>query len=215
MTQSTIISTVSTGQDNSYCIKEDRRLSGFILPGLSLSAGDVAARLTAIVEAGDAANQLSGWTLVGENFTNTDDGYLYWGLTDSGGDRTVSLYKDSGAAAANLVAQGTRTGDGAITLTAQNSSGLTGTVTVAYSGDDVTYTANILTTALINAQKYDASAIATTQIPFGVVEEYNNTTGAITYTQGEYNFTSLGITSVTGYEDVAREELRQNGIYTN
>jgi hypothetical protein len=37
---------------------------------------------------------------------------------------------------ASLVAQGSRVGDGSITLTAQNLSGLSGTVAVAYTGDD-------------------------------------------------------------------------------
>jgi hypothetical protein len=104
-----------------------------------------------IVEAGDAANQLSNWVLAGGDNNNTNNGVLYWKLTDVAGTRTVSLYKNSDGAAGNLVAQGSRAGNGSITLTAQNASGLSGTVTVTYSGDDVTLADNTLTYGVLGA----------------------------------------------------------------
>lgn len=93
-------------------------------------------------EAGDASNQLSAWSVRGANSGNTDSYVLYWNLTNSGSTRTVTIYKDS--AESNLVASGTRTGDGIIYLQMQNSSGLIIQVTVAYTGDD-TDSANTLT----------------------------------------------------------------------
>lgn len=82
---------------------------------------------------GDTGGQTSAWTFTGANASNTNGGLLYWQLADVAGTRTVSVYK--GATMASLVAQGSRVGDGSITLTAQNLSGLSGTVVVAYSGD--------------------------------------------------------------------------------
>jgi hypothetical protein len=97
-----------------------------------------------IAEAGDASNQLSAWAITGTVTTSNSDNFvLYYKLTDSAGDRTVNIYKDS--AGTEEVMVGTRTGDGIITLTESNSSGLTGVVTVAYTGDDTTVSANTLT----------------------------------------------------------------------
>jgi hypothetical protein len=92
---------------------------------------------------GDAASQLSAWSLTGAALTNTNYGLLYWTLADVAGTRTVSLY--SNAAKTTLVAQGSRSGDGAITLAAQGGSGLSGSVTVAYTADD-TDAANVIHT---------------------------------------------------------------------
>jgi len=83
---------------------------------------------------GDASAQTSAWTFTGQTGLNTNGGFLYWKLVDVAGTRTVSVYKD--AAMASKVAEGSRVGDGAITLAAQGGSGLTGSVTVAYTVDD-------------------------------------------------------------------------------
>jgi hypothetical protein len=107
--------------------------------------------LMPFTEAGDASNQCSAWSLTGADLNNTNGGALYWKLVDAAGTRTVSLYKNSDGAAGNLVAQGSRSGDGAITLTEQNSSGLAGSVTVTYSGDDTTLAANTLTFGALSA----------------------------------------------------------------
>lgn len=69
------------------------------------------------------------WTLDGAVRANTDHGRLYARVTQPGGDTTVSLYSD--AARTQLVADGTISGDTApVTLTQQNSSGLSGSVEV-------------------------------------------------------------------------------------
>ncbi len=96
------------------------------------------------VEAGDVSTQLSNWLFYGVTGDNTNAGILYWSLANVTTTRTVSVYKSATKTAGNLVAQGSRTGDGSITLSAQNSSGLTGTVTVAFTVDD-TDAANLIT----------------------------------------------------------------------
>lgn len=116
----------------------------------------LATRLTAeFTEAGDASNQLASWTFEGVSSTNVDATYkMYWTLANSGTTRTVNIYKDS--AKANLVASGSRTGDGSITLSEQNNSGLTGSVTVTYTVDD-SDSANILT--------FNTLELATSELP--------------------------------------------------
>jgi len=89
-----------------------------------------------ITETGDDQNQLDNWAFNdAEKGVNTDDaGKLYISLSDAAGTRNVNVYKDS--ARNNLVAQGQHAGDGEVTLTEQNGSGLTGTVDVTYTQDD-------------------------------------------------------------------------------
>ena len=83
-------------------------------------------------EANDGSYQLSSWILLGlSKGSNTDaNGKIYVDLTST----TVSLYSDS--AKTSLVAQGTFAGAGTVTLAEQSSSGMTGSVDVAYSADD-------------------------------------------------------------------------------
>lgn len=95
-----------------------------------------------ISELGDISDQLSNWSLSGVTTRETDSGKLYWKLTDTAGTRMIQLFKDSGGV--NLVASGSSVGDGAITLAEQNSSGISGNVDVAYSGDDIDLINNIL-----------------------------------------------------------------------
>lgn len=89
-----------------------------------------------ITETGDENNQLSGWSFTGaKKGLNTDpNGKLYVTLTDTAGTRTVSCYKDAGRT--QLVCQGSRSGNGTVTLTQQNGSGLSGSVSVAYVAND-------------------------------------------------------------------------------
>lgn len=93
--------------------------------------------------AGDTASSLTLFTITGATSSNTNGYKLYWKLTNSGSTRTINVYKD--AAGSNLVASGSRTGDGSITLTQQNTSGISGSVTVAYTTDETTLSAQILT----------------------------------------------------------------------
>lgn len=81
------------------------------------------------LEYGDSNNYLSSFVINGSTPTNTDRGRLYWNFT--GATKTVDIYKDSSKT--QLVASGSRTGAGSIALTEQNSSGLTGSVTVIFS----------------------------------------------------------------------------------
>lgn len=83
---------------------------------------------------GDTGSQLSGLYLTHASLSNTDSNVLYWNLTNSGSVRTLNVYKNS--AKNQLVASGTRTGNGYMYLLQQNDSMLGGSVTVTYSGDD-------------------------------------------------------------------------------
>jgi len=103
---------------------------------------------TVIYESGDGANQLSNWSLSGAvkrkgNEDSSGDlsdgnsdyyGVYYVKLYDTAGTRTVELYQDSGLT--TMVASGSRVGDGTITLAQAGGSGLSGSVDVAYTGDD-------------------------------------------------------------------------------
>ncbi|MHC4663473.1 MAG: C25 family cysteine peptidase [Planctomycetota bacterium] len=91
--------------------------------------------------AGDAStypyrHQLYYWHIVGEvKGINTDPaGKLHVDLSDSGGNRTVSLYMD--AAKTLKVAEGSLVGDGTVILNEQGSSSLSGSVIVEYLVDD-------------------------------------------------------------------------------
>lgn len=118
-----------------------RSINGGVLPTSVQATFNVAkiTQLTAnlnpytaksVTEAGDAANQLSAWELYGAKSAR-----LGWELTDAAGDRTVKLF--SNANHDKVVAQGTRTGNGAVILYSANESGISGKVTIAYSADDV------------------------------------------------------------------------------
>lgn len=94
----------------------------------------VTASPTAATIAGDTASQLSALSITGVTTSNSNAFVLYWNLTNATSTRTVQVYKDS--AKTQLVLQGSRTGDGSITLAEENSSGLSGSVTVAYTQND-------------------------------------------------------------------------------
>jgi hypothetical protein len=98
--------------------------------------------LTSVVEAGDASNQLSNWILVGGSDLNVD---IHWQLTNSSTTRTVDIYYGSTVNPVFLMATGSRTGDGTITLDAVGTWGLSGSVSVVYTGDDTDLANNTLT----------------------------------------------------------------------
>jgi hypothetical protein len=69
------------------------------------------------------------WQITGYSRSNTDGGRLHVSVTKSGATLTVSLYRRAGELAGHLVAQGS--GEvGLIECSAQNSSGLSGSVEV-------------------------------------------------------------------------------------
>lgn len=124
-----------------------------------------------LTESGDTANQLSAWSFSGLKSTNCDPLFtpnaftLFWKLTNSTNTRTVSVYNASGMAAGSLVAQGTSVGDGVITLAEQNSSGLTGSVTVAYTADD---TDNGNTVVIVPKAQYAIVTVDTNNVRYWV-----------------------------------------------
>lgn len=109
---------------------------------------------TELTEAGDASNQLTNWKLESVTTSNSNAYTLYWNLNNSVSTRTVSVYKAATKISGDLVAQGSRSGNGAITLTEQNNSGLTGSVDVTFTIDDID-AANLLTMKTIEIPAID------------------------------------------------------------
>lgn len=166
-----------------------------------------------ITEAGDASNQMSAWSIAGMTTANTNAGVLYWKLTDSAGDRTVKLYKDS--AGLNEVATGTRTGDGVVTLTESNSSGITGSVTVAYSGDDTTVSDNTLTLGY-TLTKAGTTTFAQNRFYATRNKLFINLTSGkeYQYTGGESTTALTGVIPATGAVDLAANDILVQKIVT-
>lgn len=84
-----------------------------------------------LIEKGDAENRLQAWRLSGNTDLNTAGGRLYVTLAASGANGQISLYKTAAKDSGDLVAQGTSAPLGRVTLTEQNSSGLSGSVYLA------------------------------------------------------------------------------------
>jgi len=119
----------------------------------------------------DVLSQVTASALTGADGENSDDGTFYIEITESGSDNLLEVFKDSGRAAPDLVANGTDTSKagGAVTLTAQNTSGLGGTITliasaVADAAASIEYIEEI--------DRYD-DAVAS-QIVKGIAKEYNS-----------------------------------------
>ena len=115
-------------------------LSAQAAGGFLISGDEYFYKVVAVVKRGLAvsgdnkgpfgAAQLSAWNLTG----NLPE-ILFWKLQNNGAvTRVVTLSRDPYCM--EVVAIGTRNGDGAITFTPQNDSGINGTVTVAYTADD-------------------------------------------------------------------------------
>lgn len=125
---------------------ENAQLASWSLSGAKLTNTDDGKLYVAAVRepadytmSGDVDVTLSAWSLTGASYvTNTDpDGKLFFDVTLSGSTYTVSVYKDPQKA--NKVAEGSNTGPlpKTITLTQQNSSGLSGSVRLdAHAADE-------------------------------------------------------------------------------
>lgn len=91
---------------------------------------------------GDASSHFTSWILTGLTDNNSTDCSLFVGLVTYGVLQQVRVYKDSSYV--NLVAIGQRSSNGTLTLTAVNSSGLSGSLT--YDGTLVPYPSTLLVT---------------------------------------------------------------------
>lgn len=113
----------------------------FLLEGVANGQPQSTLANVDLIETNDGGAQLAAWVLNGVRprhnleFTAPQTHKLYVELTDVAGTRKVELFKD--AAKTLKVASGTRLGDGSLTFTEFASSGLSGTVTVTYTGDDL------------------------------------------------------------------------------
>lgn len=151
-----------------------------------------------VTEAGDAANQLSAWELYGAKSAR-----LGWELTDATGDRTVRLFSNTNHD--KVVAEGTRTGDGAVILYSKNESGITGKVTIAYSADDIdaanlVYDPNYIAendTQLPGVTQFSYEESDSRRVKYTVDESVSSINASIngdsTYTEATYNLTNAQI----------------------
>lgn len=85
---------------------------------------------------GEGAKVSLGWKLSGYSRDNTDEGRLFCKIYFSTPNYIVELYKSSDFASESLVASGSISeAKGLVELTQENSSGLSGSVKLAYTGD--------------------------------------------------------------------------------
>lgn len=92
-----------------------------------------------ITDANDGSGQLATYVVDGETLDNTTSGDLYAtieaGSFSGGNDKRVRWYSD--ATKLNLVAEGLRVGNGTVTMSPMNNSGLSGSCVLTYSTDDL------------------------------------------------------------------------------
>lgn len=108
----------------------------------------------AVAVIGDINMQTSNWSFSGLTTSNTapesdsslnvDAFILHYKITGTASSFQIDVYKDSDGIASNRVATGSGTANGVITLSESNSSGVTGSVTMAFIGADTTVSSNIL-----------------------------------------------------------------------
>lgn len=122
----------------------------------------------ALTSLNDPNKQIQAWNLSGltqDQHTDEDD-KLYATIEDFGGTRSISFYSGSERIPTQLVATGSTTTGGTVTLQEENNSGLRGTVSLLAPGANATYN--------IDAQaSYDATFRSTVSVP-----AYNETVPA-------------------------------------
>lgn len=151
-----------------------------------------------VTEAGDTSNQMSSWSFDSGVY---DGAVFYWGLTNSGTTRTVSIY--SGSTRTNLIAQGSATiangNAGTVFLTPKNESNVFGSLTVTIGGGggvDDTDVANTLTiTGFVNST--DLQIPGATQFEYLEFDEVK-TKYTVTETVSQINALGGGFEVYTG-----------------
>jgi len=113
-----------TGTAKATYVTDDTDLENNILD-FSLTVSNNL-HITPLVSGGDVNKQLDDWLLDGVTDANASAGTLWWDLIDSSGIRTVNIYGDN--AGTNLLATGSVSGEGTISLVEANDSGITGSV---------------------------------------------------------------------------------------
>lgn len=90
---------------------------------------------------------LTGLTKSNVGGSSGSDAYynkLYLTVTNDGTDTSIKIYKDSGLSSSDLVASGSITGtSGVVTISSENDSGITGSITVNYTTDENLITATL------------------------------------------------------------------------
>jgi len=148
-----------------------------------------------VAEAWNDLQQLSNWSLVGlSRFATSRPGAIKTqakvdvAISDAAGTRTVVL-----SVGGVTVASGSRVGDGAITLEAQNNSALSGTV-------DIAYTADVLTDCWITGRWCQSYTVAVGAVSMVVYDggRGDRLTASLTGLVAGVNSVSIVATSDTG-----------------
>lgn len=169
--------------DNSVII-ENFGQANLVQAGSSLKSGYTPAVNDAIVQTElvtivePTLTQVTASALTGVDDDNTSEKVLYLEISVSGSDNVLEVFKDSGRAAGDLVANSTDTSKagGALTLTAQNSSGLGGTITIIASA---VADANASIVYSNQTQRYDGDVAIALQEVKGIASDYDSSNGVI------------------------------------
>lgn len=99
-----------------------------------ITSPDVYRCLTVKGNQGTPTTQVTNVVFPSLYLPNTDNGKLYYSLTNSSTTRTLNIYND--AARTQLIASGSRSGDGVLYLAVQTGYNISGWATITYTGDE-------------------------------------------------------------------------------
>ena len=191
------MTTITQNNDQSFLIEnfggtDILSTSGVLESGYTPSAADAIVSKILGVVAGD--DEVNSAIINGETGSNTDNGVLYGKISVDGSDNVVELYTDS-ARSTGLVASGTDTSKagGDISLTAENTSGLTATINIdASASADATWTVTLRE----EISKYDADDL-TGIIAKGIVKHYDSDADTLEiYTRASVTMEGIGTANV-------------------
>ncbi len=115
---------------------DDSGISGTVYLAYSADDTNIEISNSALISSDDTYDQLSAIDLIGIK-PGENSGYsgeLYFAVEDVAGTYEVQAYSDSDMT--DLVASGSTTSDGVVTLSAENSLGISGSLYLTYTADD-------------------------------------------------------------------------------
>lgn len=153
--------------------------------------------------------QITSILLQGYNDTNTENGTIYYRVTNSGTTRTVTLYSDANRT--TIIATGSRTGNGTVALPSSGNSGLSAQAAVTYTADVVgtiypTQSATLGPALSVNS----ASKICAYKEDFLVFVDGANYTAVLGYSADNFNFSFVYVKASS-----ARMATMGDGVYGN
>lgn len=166
---SKIVSQYVASRDQYLAINKysDSVLGGQLTPYPALANSLLAPTSPVPVITGDAGGFLVGLAFTNYNPVNTDDNNLYWTLTVAGGIATLDIYKLSTKTSVSKVSSGSVAVGGLLTLISQNSSGISGTVTIGVLAANETGTITVTE----NVECYRYSSTDYRRITWNMIED--------------------------------------------